>query len=284
MVEYILITNRDRDVGVAAEAGIHRIMIDLERTTKLCRQAGRGTFVSEHSIDDIARIRRNFPEVYVVVRINSIHAGTHDEIRRVSECAPAAIMLPFFRELREVDKFLSELPEGIKPILLLENVASLRLVPTLIQRYANAIAEYYVGLNDLSLDLGNCNFLLTLEDSLLQKTIGLLTQPWGIGGTGDPFNESLPISPRGFFQYQVAKGATRTLLSRSFRTLFDLERPGPRIASAIDELDSLARQVLDLPTDAREIFCERFLASQYSNRSFEMYRINAEACHSSGSQ
>jgi hypothetical protein len=272
MVVFTLITNRPADAGLAHRTGIQRVAIDLERETKIHRQAGCGTFISAHSLEDLERLREHLPHGNLLVRVNSIHSGSAEEFRRLADSAPQSVMLPFFQTLQEVDRFLGLVPKGTAPVLLLESVASLRLLERLLAEYP--VGEYFIGLNDLSLDLGNPNFLVTLRDPLFLDAVGRLSAgglPWGLGGVGDPFDTKLPINTRAFFEYQVAQGADRALFSRNFRILFDRPDAETAVAGAFNELVSLADTVSALDPRTKEATCRRFLEEQTANASLRFY-------------
>jgi hypothetical protein len=272
MVVFTLITNRERDAQIALETGIQRIAIDLEQATKIERQAGYRTFISSHVTGDVTCMRSRFPSAQILVRVNSIHAGSREEFNEIAESAPQFIMLPFFTSLEEVDRFLDLLPKGSVPILLLESVRSLRLLGRLLEEYP--IGEYFIGLNDLSLDLGNSSFITTLADPLFIEAAGRLQTsglPWGFGGVGNPFNNTLPVSTRNFFEFQVALGASRALFSRNFRSLFDEPDPFSAVHPAVRELRRIAEATAVLGREARRRLCQKFLDDQMKNRRQIIY-------------
>ena len=272
MVVFTLITNRERDAEVALDAGIQRIAIDLEAFTKRPRQAGCGTFIAGHSHEDMERMRSRFPEAEMLVRVNSIHSGSPEEMKRVADSGPQFVMLPFFTSMAEVDAFLDMLPKQSMPVLLLESAMSLHLLERLIGEYP--VREYFVGLNDLSLDLGNRNFLVTLEEPLFVEAAERLRAsglPWGLGGVGDPFDSRLPISTQDFFRFQIAMGSSRALFSRNFRILFDQPDPVNAVGTAYGELCRLAETTAHLPSDSRHDLCRQFLRDQAKNWSLEFY-------------
>ena len=56
-MDWIQITNLPEFAAFAAECGVARIMVDLERLGKHERQGGLGTFISDHRPEDVAVVR-----------------------------------------------------------------------------------------------------------------------------------------------------------------------------------------------------------------------------------
>lgn len=217
-----LVTADLRHVRWAGDAGVERILVDLEGSTKRERQKGRGLFLSDHSIDDLRAIRAAFPKTSITVRVNSIHDGSDEEIGAVVCHAPERIMLPWIRSSVEIERFLELVPPDIEPILLLETRWSLEFLPELLA--VGAVREMYIGLNDLSLDLGFRNFAETLLHETFRTAVRHLQDRdvvWGFGGIGDFRDRSLPVDPEAFFLYQARLGSRSGWLSRSFRRLLD---------------------------------------------------------------
>lgn len=81
MMELIQITN---DPALAqrcdALAGM-RLFVDLERHGKAERQAGRNTFISNHQLDDVGRIKAVLQRAPLMVRVNPLHAGSAAEVQ-----------------------------------------------------------------------------------------------------------------------------------------------------------------------------------------------------------
>src|SRR6476619_3368257 len=94
MLELIQITN---DAAFArrcdALPGL-RLFVDLERLGKAERQAGRNTFISRHTLDDVARVRDAVHRSPLMVRVNPLHEGTAAELDAVLAHGPDLLMLP----------------------------------------------------------------------------------------------------------------------------------------------------------------------------------------------
>lgn len=235
-----LITNDLAHIALAQSVGIQRILVDLEIESKRQRQAGRRLFLSDHRLEDVARIRHAYPTVSLTVRINSMHPGSALEIAQLAPLRPDRVMLPYISSLAEIDRFLQLLPTPIEPILLLENRFSLQILPKLIDNYP--IREVFIGLNDLSIDLGHPNLVLTILHENFRRSVRLLQDSsltWGFGGIGSFADRRLPIAPERFFDFQLCLGSTSGWLSRSFRRLFDQSDPEPAVAAAMSQMREL---------------------------------------------
>jgi hypothetical protein len=219
---FSLVTGDVRHARWASEVLQGRILVDLEGLTKRERQMDRGLFYSDHSLDDLRAIRAACPRASITVRVNSIHDASAEEIAAVAIHRPNRIMLPWIRSAGEIERFLELVPPGIEPILLLENRWSLDFIPELMRRFP--VREVFIGLNDLSLDLGFPNFQRTLLHETFRTAVRRLRESdlvWGFGGVGDFRDRSLPIAAEDFFLYQMRLGSRSGWLSRSFRRLLD---------------------------------------------------------------
>ncbi len=82
-------------MAVAADAaGVHRIGIDLEHLGKAKRQAGRATWLSPHSVDDLRTVGGVLERARLFARINPLHAGSRAEIEEVLACGAEVVMAP----------------------------------------------------------------------------------------------------------------------------------------------------------------------------------------------
>jgi citrate lyase beta subunit len=112
----VLAANADR-------AGVDRIGPDLERVGKTDRQSGLDTRLSRHKIDDVAKVGRVLTHAKLFVRVNPINAGTTAEVDAVIARGAGLLMLPFFRSVDEVEKFV-RLVDGRAAVMLLLETAS----------------------------------------------------------------------------------------------------------------------------------------------------------------
>ncbi len=152
MLDLIQITN---DPALAqrcdALSGM-RLFVDLERNGKAERQAGRNTFISSHTLDDVGRIKAVLRRSMLMVRVNPLHAASANEVDAVLDRGADLLMLPMFTRAQELRDFCA-LVDGRRPVVaLLETSQALACLPDWIT--APGLHEVYVGLNDLHLSLG----------------------------------------------------------------------------------------------------------------------------------
>lgn len=212
------ITNEPAIASAASLAGIDRIMVDLERIGKAQRQSNRSLFLSDHQIEDIAGVRTAAERSQVMVRVNSLHSGSHMEIERVLQQGADLLMLPYFHSLVEVSEFLEMVDGRAAAVLLVETAGSLAILPELCK--VPHIAEIHLGLNDLSISLRRDSHFEVIADGTVARACDTLRSsgiPFGFGGIASLSRRDLPIDPEWMLASQVCEGATRGWLGRTFR-------------------------------------------------------------------
>lgn len=212
------ITN-DLAMATAGEAaGIDRVFIDLERLGKADRQSGRCLFLSEHSLNDVHRMKKALVKSNIMVRVDPLNAGSGQQIDRVICDGATVVMLPWFHRLEQVNKFIDLVAERAKVALLVETPAAVAVLPALCK--LPGIAEIHIGLNDLSLALNRPFLFDVIADGTIDRICAILRAsgvPFGFGGIGSLSRNDLPINPEWILAEQVLQGATRGWLSRTFR-------------------------------------------------------------------
>jgi citrate lyase beta subunit len=124
----IQICNTKEGVLLAQEAGIDRIMVDLEIKGKKIRQKNLGSVISNHSYRDIKNLRTLIKNSELMVRINPLNKYSQSEIKKVIELGADRIMLPMFRSKNEVKQIINFINGQVPLTLLLEtSTAVLRL-------------------------------------------------------------------------------------------------------------------------------------------------------------
>src|SRR5574343_156950 len=105
MMDLIQITN-DPDFARRCDAleGL-RLWVDLERNGKAERQAGRNTFISTHTLDDVGRIKAVLQRSRLMVRVNPLNPETDTEVNAVLAQGADLLMLPMFTEAWELQAF-----------------------------------------------------------------------------------------------------------------------------------------------------------------------------------
>ena len=89
-----LITDDVALAGEAEDAGIDRVLIDLEREGKAERQAGRSLFQSTHRLESVRHVKAALRRAELMVRINPLSERTPDEVDGVLAGGADVVMLP----------------------------------------------------------------------------------------------------------------------------------------------------------------------------------------------
>ena len=210
-------TNDPQVARVADDAGVDRIGIDLDRLGKAERQAGLGTWVSPHTIEDLEPLRPALARAQLFVRSNPLHDGTAAEVERVLAAGASVLMLPMFRSAGELARYVEIVRGRARVVGLVETaeaVADIAAVASL-----PGLDELHVGINDLALALGLSHRFAVLLDPALERVARSVADAglaFGVGGIGRATDTGLPISPDLIYAQYARLGATAALISRSF--------------------------------------------------------------------
>nr|WP_295269191.1 aldolase/citrate lyase family protein [uncultured Blautia sp.] len=214
-LKLMYITNR-LDVALIAEKnGVDRIWIDLETLGKEERQKGMNTVKSQHSIDDIKRIKPFLSASEMLVRINPWNKNSEQEINAVIDAGADIIMLPMWKSASEVASFLKAVNGRCKTTLLLETKEAVECLDEVLQN--GGMDEIHIGLNDLHLSYGLTFMFELLADGTVEKLIKKIKIkeiPCGFGGIARLGEGELPAEKIIMEHYRL--GSTRAILSRSF--------------------------------------------------------------------
>lgn len=215
------ITNKPEIAVIAENAGVDRIFVDMEYIGKSLRQGGMDSVQNHHTIDDVKNIRAVLSKTKLLVRVNPIHFATADycsseeEINAVIDAGADIIMLPFFKTIDEVHKFISIVNGRAKVLLLLETPEAVEIVDDIL--VIHGIDEIHIGINDLSLGYGKSFMFELLADGTVEylcqkfKRKGI---PYGFGGISSIGTGELPAEFVLKEHYRL--GSSMVILSRSF--------------------------------------------------------------------
>lgn len=215
-MELISITN---DVVLAKyfeRSGINDIMIDLEILGKKERQRGLNTVISEHCINDIAKIKSVLDVAKCLVRVNPIHNGSKHEIDDVLTNRPDILMLPMFTTVREVQEFVDLVGDRAMKYLLLETPQALVRIDDILD--ITGIDAIHVGLNDLSIAMGLDFLYEPLIGGLIDYVAKKLSErriKFGFGGISRISKSKLILSEH----YRL--GSSMVIINRDFRNYKD---------------------------------------------------------------
>ncbi len=221
MLNLMYITNRPEIAQIAEQAGVDWIFVDMEFIGKDTRQGGLDTVKNHHTIEDVTRIKKSVTTAKVLVRVNPIHESvdgylsSKDEIERTIEAGADIVMLPFFKSIKEVEKFISYVDGKAKTCLLIETAEAALLLDEIVE--LKGIDMIHIGLNDLHLALGKKFMFELLADGTVDRLSAKIKAkgiPFGFGGIATLHGGILPGSKVLKEHYRL--GSSMVIVSRSF--------------------------------------------------------------------
>lgn len=221
MLKLMYITNRPKIAVIAEEAGVDWIFIDMEFIGKSSRQGGLDTVQNHHTIDDIKAVKSVLHKAELLVRVNPIHEALPDyyssqeEIDLAIKSGADILMLPFFKSIDEVQKFISFVDGRAKVCLLLETPESADILENIVE--LPGIDMIHIGLNDMHLALKMKFMFELLSDGSVDKWAGIIKRrniPFGFGGLASINGGMIPGSMILKEHYRL--GSNMVILSRAF--------------------------------------------------------------------
>ena len=220
-LKLMYITNRPDIALIAEHAGVDRIFIDMEYIGKAARQGGMDSVQNHHTIEDVNKIRTILTKADLLVRVNPIHEETdkyyssEDEIDSVIKAGADIVMLPFFKTVEEVKRFIDIVDGRVRTLLLLETREAAELVDEIIA--VPGIDEIHIGINDMSLGYGKTFMFQLLADGTVERLCLKFRRagiPYGFGGVASIGTGKLPAEAILKEHYRL--GSSMVILSRSF--------------------------------------------------------------------
>ena len=223
-LKLMYITNNPKVAIIAQQAGVDQIFVDMEYIGKSLRQGGMDTVQNFHTIDDIKNIRKVIDKTSnteLLVRVNPIHdasesyCSSEDEINQAIEAGADIIMLPYFKTVLEVKRFLNVVNHRVKTCLLLETPEAVECIDDLLE--LDGINNIHIGLNDLSLGYKKKFMFELLCDGTVESLCHKIKSkniPYGFGGIARVGKGILPSELIIKEHYRL--GSTAAILSRSF--------------------------------------------------------------------
>lgn len=214
-LKFMYITNKPDVALVAEKYGVDRIWIDLETLGKEERQKGMNTVKSKHTIGDIKVIKPLLSTSELLVRINPWNENSEKEINDVVSSGADIIMLPMWKSIAEVTKFLSTVARRCKTTLLLETKEAVECLPEVLAN--GGMDEIHIGINDLHLSYGMKFMFELLADGTIERLTGMIKEkgiPYGFGGIAKLGDGLLPAEK--VIMEHCRLGSTRVILSRTF--------------------------------------------------------------------
>lgn len=268
-LKLMYITNRPEVARIAEEAGVDRLFVDMEYIGKDLRQGGMDTVQNHHTFDDIAAIRNAISKSKVQVRVNPIHeetpdyCKTEDEINKAIDCGADILMLPMYKTVADVERFLKAVDGRVTTLLLAETIEAAAIMPEVVK--INEVDEIHIGLNDLHLALGLGFMFELLADGTVDKLCDIIRpsgKPYGFGGIARLGHGILPAEKIMVEHYRL--GSSMVILSRAFCDINKIED--------IDIIDQLFNTEVKRIREA-EVRFSNYSEEQLENNHNEVVRL-----------
>lgn len=220
-LKLMYITNRQDVAKIAEAVGVDRIFVDMEYINKDLRQGGMDTVQSHHTLLDVKNIKQVLTKSELLVRCNPIHDATEDytsskeEIDGIVKNGADVIMLPYFKTVDEVRKFVALVNGRARTMLLVETPEAVAIMDEILN--LSGIDEVFIGLNDLSLGYGKKFMFELLADGTVEELCNKFKQkglPFGFGGIAALGKGTLPSE--NIIKEHYRLGSTCVILSRTF--------------------------------------------------------------------
>lgn len=214
-LKLMYITNDPEVALIAEKYGVDRIWIDLETLGKEERQKDMDTVKSEHTIEDIEKIKPLLSTSEMLVRVNPWNERSVEEINDVVNAGADIIMLPMWKDVDTVKNFLNCVDGRTKTTLLLETKEAIECIDEVLD--LGGFDEIHIGLNDLHLSYGMTFMFELLADGTVDRLCSKFKEKgilYGFGGIAKLGAGLLPSEDVIMEHYRI--GSTRAILSRSF--------------------------------------------------------------------
>ena len=221
MLNLMYITKRPEIARIAEEAGVDWIFVDMEFIGKDARQGGLDTVQNHHTVEDVKNVKAAVTKAKVLVRVNPIHEAmadypsSEDEINATIEAGADIVMLPFFKTIAEVERFIRIVDGRAKTCLLVETPEAALLLDDILN--VDGIDMIHLGLNDLHLALGMKFMFELLSDGTVDRLASKIKAkgiPFGFGGVATLTGGAMPGSMVIKEHYRL--GSSMVIVSRSF--------------------------------------------------------------------
>lgn len=220
-LKLMYITNRPEIALIAEKNGVDRIFVDMEYIGKAERQGNLDTVQNHHTIHDIAVLRSVLTQSELLVRVNPIHEKTseytssEEEIEAAIQAGADIVMLPYFKTVAEVKRFLRIVNGRVKTMLLLETPEAVDALNEIL--LIPGIDEIHIGINDLSIGYGKRFMFELLTDGTVERLCRKIRQKgifYGFGGIASLGRGLVPAEM--IIKEHYWLGSQMAILSRSF--------------------------------------------------------------------
>lgn len=221
MLNLMYITKRPEIARIAEESSVNWIFVDMEFIGKDARQGGLDTVQNHHTVEDVRNVKAAVTKAKVLVRVNPIHEAmadypsSEDEINATIDAGADIVMLPFFKTIAEVERFIRIVGGRAKTCLLVETPEAALLLDDILN--VDGIDMIHLGLNDLHLALGMKFMFELLSDGTVDRLASKIKAkgiPFGFGGVATLTEGTIPGSMVIKEHYRL--GSSMVIVSRSF--------------------------------------------------------------------
>ena len=209
------ITNVSEVALIAEKHGVDRIWVDLETLGKQERQKGLDCVKSNHTVADVARISKLLTKSKMLVRVNPWNINSQHEINEVIDAGAQLVMLPMWKTIDEVRKFVNTVNGRAKTILLLETKEAEFSLDEVLD--IEGIDEIHIGLNDLHLSYGLPFMFQLLSNGTVERICNKIANkgiPYGFGGISKIGDGLLPAE--NILIEHARLNSSMVILSRGF--------------------------------------------------------------------
>lgn len=208
------ITNNPCVALIGEQCGVDRLWVDMEWMGKEERQPG-DTVKSHHILEDITNLRKVLTKSQLMVRVNPIHDGSKEEVKESIDRGADVIMLPMWKTVDEVKRFVDYVDGRATVNLLLETKEAWCILNEVVG--ISGIDEVHVGLNDLHISLHKTFMFEMLADGTVDEICEALKTnkiKYGFGGIGRIGGGMLLADH--ILAEHVRLGSQMVILSRTF--------------------------------------------------------------------
>lgn len=213
-LKLMYITNNPQVALIGEQCGVDRLWVDMEWMGKEERQPG-DTVKSHHTLEDISNLRKVLTKSQLMTRVNPIHEGSKEEILESIKRGAEIVMLPMWKTVDEVKRFIDYVDGRAVVNLLLETKEALEIIYQIVE--IPGIDEVHIGLNDLHLSLHKKFMFELLSDGTVDHLCSVLRNNhirYGFGGIGRIGDGTLPAEY--ILAEHVRLESSMVILSRSF--------------------------------------------------------------------
>ena len=253
-IDLMIITNDPGIAQIAEEAGVERIFLDYEMLGKEERQGHLDTHIAQHSFSDINSVQKATDNCDVMARINPVHDNTQDEIEKAIEHGADTIMLPMFKTVDEIKRFVDLVHGRVNTSLLLETAPAMVRAREIAD--VEGIDEIHIGLNDLHLSMELDFMFEPLSGGIVEYLSNIFKKRnirWGFGGIAKIGEGDLPAEH--ILAEHVRLDSQMVILSRTFheksKTVEELEER-VNFAEEVAKLREKEKEIRNWPEEKFE--------------------------------